>query len=131
MQIQPTNHKQSNNTNFGALKKVQCVSSITCRELPCTNLEKNVIKELKDLAKVDKFFKENDVNAKVRVNSLGAEVKLIAQPVAKNFIDKIKIFFTTPKVHTISDYSHRCPHDSAFFVAKKLREMKKLAMEQN
>jgi len=130
IQIQPTNHIQSNKTNFGALKSIKCVS-VNCQKRPCTYHEKNIIEELKDLAKVDKFFKENDVNAKVQVSRLlGAIVRLEAKPTPKNFVNKIKNFFTTPKVRIISD-NHHCPLDSTFFVAKKLREMKNLAIKQN
>ena len=119
-----------NNTSFGALKKVICVEYGTSNEVYCTSLGKNVVKELKDLAKVDRFFKENDVKASVGISFIGTEVKLESKPVAKNFLGKIKNFFTEPNVRRIRD-THSCPLDSAFFVAKKLREMKKLAVEQN
>lgn len=122
-----------NNINFGALKKVVCVSSIAdCSEVTCFDLGKDVIRELRDLANVDRFFKENDVIACVSISYSGTEIKLRAKPIAKNFTDKIKNLFGFPSSKdTIIRDTHGCPLDSAFFVVKKLREMKKLAMERS
>ena len=132
MQIQlQKNCNYSNKTNFGALKDIKCISS-SCRcHKPCSVLENNVIQELKELAKVDKFFKENDVEASITVKRFyGTELKLVAYPVAKNFKEKVKNFFTLPKIRVIRD-SHSCPDESTFGVAKKLREKRKLVTKQN
>ena len=118
MQIQPT-HKQST-PNFTALKKIKCSKS----GYTCNSEEQRVIKELKDLAKVDKFFKDNDVNAQVTVKRYsGTKVKLETKPATKNFRDRIKNLFIEPKTYLLKD-THWCPLDSSFFVAKKLRNIK-------
>ena len=75
------------------------------------------------MANVDKFFKENDVKAKVKVEKwLGAEVRLAAKPVAKNFFERVINLFKKPKIYAIKDYN-KCPEDSAYMIARKLRNI--------
>ena len=121
MQIQPKNkYLQSNNTSFGALKKVHCEwGAKRSNSFECHNLEKRIIKELKDLAERNKFFKENDVSARVNVG----EVVLESKPVPKNIFDRVKILFVKSKVYSLEDY-HPCPDDSSYFIARKLRNIK-------
>ena len=121
MQIQSrNNYSQSNNTNFGALKKVHCGwSSKRSYDFQCRNLEKKIIKELSDLAERNKFFKENDVAARVNAS----EVVLKSKPAPKNIFDRVKNLFVKSKVYSIEDY-HPCPDDSSYFIARKLRNIR-------
>ena len=118
------------NPDFGALNKIKCMCNGRPTSL-CTHNEHKIIDELRELAKVDKFFKDNDVNAKVSVeNIVGAKVILESKPVAKNFSDKIKNLFISKNTRIIQD-THRCPIDSSYFLARKLRDMTQLAKLEN
>jgi len=121
MQIQSkNNYSQVNNTNFGALKKVYCGWSNNHNyDYECHKLEKKIIKELRDLAEKDNFFKNNDVTA--RVNS--HRVTLKSKPTQKNIFDKVKNLFIRPKYYMVED-NHLCPDDSSYFIARKLRNIR-------
>jgi hypothetical protein len=127
MQISPIqqnqNYNKDFNTSFSALKKVQCWRQVEYGCL-CTSSEKRIMNELKDLAKVNDFFKNSDVKAVVTVvRGSGAKIILSCKPVAKKFIDKIKNFILSPQLYVISD-THICPDDSSYYLSKKLREVK-------
>ncbi len=124
MQIQSkNNYSQSNNTNFGVLKKIYC-SRGSIQHSPCKLHEINVMNELKGLAKKDKFFKENDVYAIVSVKRwYGTHVRLASKPTPKNLFDKIKNFFIRP-THYMVENLQSCPDDSSYFVARRLRNIK-------
>ena len=78
MQIQSiNNYSQQNSPNFNALKNIRCKLG------PCSGHEKLIVNELKLLAKENNFFKNNDVNAIISVESWkGAELKLESKPAA-------------------------------------------------
>lgn len=118
------NHKTKDKQSFkGLFKKVRCKYALF-QEVPCSPLEKSVIKELRDLAKIDNFFKENDVKARVIVERhSGARVWLDSKPAPKNIFERIRNLFVKPTTYRAED-RHRCPDDSAFFIAKKLRNIK-------
>lgn len=118
MQIQSiNNYSQQNSPNFNALKNIRCKLG------PCSGHEKLIVNELKLLAKENNFFKNNDVNAIISVESWkGAELKLESKPAAKTLKEKIKNFFAEPEVHTVKD-KHSCPFDSSYFLARKLRDV--------
>ena len=122
MQISPIG-QQEYRTKFAALKKVQCLRNVNYGDL-CSTFDKRVMDELKELAKVNDFFKNNDVKAIVSVVSAsGARIVMSSKPVAKTFVDKIKNLLLSPEVWIISD-DHICPCDSSYYIAKKLREVK-------
>ena len=119
MQISPI---QQNNTNFTALKKVQCLRQK--HGYHCTSRERLVISELEELAKENNFFKNNDIKALISIERYsGTKIVLKSKPTAKTLKDRIKNLFVSPQYYFISD-THPCPDDSSFYVAKKLREVK-------
>jgi len=111
------------NTNFMAIKKIKC-REVYGQRINCSQYEKLVIEELKKLAQENVFFSKNDVNAQVTVESYwGSSVQLKCKPAAKNIVQKFKNLFISPKIYTVKN-ENRCPDESAFFVAKKIREVK-------
>ncbi len=122
MQISPIRQQKYNN-NFTALKKVQCWRKVS-EGFRCSSLESRIMDELKELAKVNKFFKDNDVNAIVSVVGwTGTKIVLKSKPAAKTFVNKIKNLFVSPQLCVISN-NHVCPDESSYRVAKNLREVK-------
>ena len=118
------NYEPQNNQSFKGLRKVVRCKFAPFQEVPCSSLEKTVIKELRDLAKVDNFFIENDVKARVMIERhQGARIWLDSKPAPKNIFERIRNLFLPPTTYHMVD-KHPCPDDSAFCIAKKLRNIK-------
>ena len=95
MQISPINN--SYQQSFGKLKNIHYVqSSKLCREINSTFFEQILIgNELRKLAKINTFFKDYDVSARVNAKrGVGSFLTLNCKPAANSFKEKVKNFFS-------------------------------------
>ena len=125
MQISPINN--SYQQSFGKLKNIHYVqSSKLCREINSTFFEQILIgNELRKLAKINTFFKDYDVSARVNAKrGVGSFLTLNCKPAANSFKEKVKNFFSMGEKIKIESNA-ACPEDSAYEVAKKIRKIDK------
>ena len=126
MLINPINNNYSSQ-NFGKLKSIRYIqSSKICREINSTFFEQILIgNELRKLAEKNKFFKDYDVNARINAKrGVGSFLTLKCKPASKTFKEEIKNFFSKGKKIKIESNA-KCPEDSAYIVASKIRSIGK------
>lgn len=122
MKIDSIKQNNTNPQNFGALKKVYCPIGWQ-NNAPCIGYEAQIADELRKLADKHDFFKNNNVNANIFLNSdIGAKLVLKYKPVAKNFMDRIRNLFAVERTIKISE-KYRCPMDATYYMGKRLRSM--------
>lgn len=117
MNINPINNQQNTNNSFGKLRKISCPEGL------CNSSERRVRLELKDMAEKNNFFKDNNVDAFIKIQRNIALLNLKYKPIGKTFIEKFKNLFVHPEELVIVKY-HLCPDEGMFFLVKEMRKAK-------
>ena len=124
MNISTINSFSSDATqNFGKLKRVKCRTESIYGRGRCGFYEERIVNELKEIARINNFFRDYDVTAFVAVErGKGATLLMQCKAAAKTFKEKFKNFFSLGEM-VLLEKKYNCTDDSSFFLAKEIRDI--------